>query len=57
MKITDYAKEDCDDCGGEGWYDASSGGEDVESIPCQTCFPPAKGQIETTWEDLRDDDD
>ncbi len=56
MKISDYANDKCDDCGGEGWYDASNG-EDVESIPCQTCFPPSKGQLETTWEDLRDDDD
>ena len=46
----------CEECEGEGSADYGRG-EDVEELPCQKCFPPAKGKHVTTWWDLRDDDD
>ena len=56
MRISEMANADCEECGGEGHYDVAYR-DDAITIPCQKCFPPAQGQIETSWEDLRDDDD
>jgi hypothetical protein len=56
MKLTDYANPECEECEGEGYYDVAVR-DDSEAIPCQKCFPPEKNQLETTWEDLRDDED
>lgn len=56
-KLSDMARPDCDECGGEGFctYDDHHG--DGIDLPCQECFPPEKNQLETSWEDLRDDED
>ena len=57
MQISKYANKDCEECDGEGWccYDDHHG--DGIDLPCQVCFPPSKGQLETSWEDLRDEED
>lgn len=56
MNPSDHANPDCEDCGGEGWCEYGRG-EDSERLPCQTCYPPMKGQLQTNWEDLIDPDD
>jgi len=56
MNISDMANADCEECGGEGYCDYARG-EDSEELPCQVCFKPEKGKLQTSWEDLRDDED
>ena len=49
-KISDLAKPECEECGGEG-YVSYARGEDAEDLPCEKCFP------NTSWEDLLIDPD
>ncbi len=49
-KISDLAKPECEECGGEGYNDYARG-EDSEELPCEKCFP------DMTWEDLLVDPD
>lgn len=56
MNISQHANQNCEECGGEGWCDYARG-EDSEQLPCQVCFPPAKNQLQTNWEDFIDPDE
>ena len=56
MKISDHANPNCEECGGEGWCDYDDHHGDSEQLPCQVCFPPSKGALQTNWEDFEDPD-
>lgn len=56
MKISDHANPKCPECDGEGFCCYDDGHGDGEDLPCQVCFPPAKNQLQTNWEDFEDPD-
>jgi len=47
--FADMAKQDCEECGGEG-IACYARGEDGADLPCQKCFP------DMSWEDFVDPD-
>lgn len=57
FNFSDNANSNCEECGGEGICDYDDHHGDAEELPCQVCYPPSKGQLQTEFEDFVDYDD